>query len=72
MRHIKISLPSEQRWRLNCGYVLECPVRVDWPELQLTPEQQKSNTLALVSGKNPPYEDHSRFAVVLMRYTNVR
>lgn len=42
-------------------------VKVDWPELQLTEEQQIANRLAFMAGEQEPYPDHSVFKIRIPR-----
>jgi hypothetical protein len=50
------------------GAAVEFAVKVNWPELQLTENQQMANTLARVSGSPEPFPDHSIFSVVIPRW----
>ncbi len=43
------------------------PVTVDWPELQLTEEQQLANAAAWVTGRPLPYPDLSIISIRLER-----
>lgn len=53
------------------GAWVAVPVKVDWPELQLTEEQVFANAVALVMGREEPYPDHSFFTVLIQRGTSV-
>lgn len=41
------------------------PVKVDWPELQLTLDQITANAVARLNGKKAPYPDHSLIEVTV-------
>lgn len=45
------------------GVCLEVPVKVDWPELQLTEEQVVANAVAVACGQPAPFPDLSIFSV---------
>ena len=66
MRQVIVSRETIQSW-LNDqkGRCLAIPVKVGWPELQLTEQQILENSLALL-GPNPiPHNDNSIFNVVV-------
>jgi hypothetical protein len=69
MRHIRIPRAVIERAispTLFCKHVV-MPVKVDWPELQLTDEQQLTNSAARVNGQEPPFPDQSVFDIELER-----
>lgn len=41
------------------------PVRVTWPELQLTKDQHLQNVIADMNGEDRPWLDHSVFEIVI-------
>ena len=54
-------------WGSVDGVRVVVPVKVDWPELQLTEDQVMANAVASVSGADLPYPDRSIFAVEIDR-----
>jgi hypothetical protein len=49
------------------GTALVIPVKVDWPELQLSEAQHVANAFASVAGRPTPYPDLTVFSVRLER-----
>jgi len=49
------------------GTSVHLPVKVAWPELQLTESQILENAVAMVEGKQEPHKDHSIFVVEIPR-----
>ena len=66
MREVAIDRKQVEAWLKNpMGAYLCFPVKVGWPELQLTEQQILENSLAML-GPNPmPHEDQSIFNVVV-------
>lgn len=50
-------------WKDVQGTAAVIPVKVSWPELQLTHDQVLQNALAMLDGQLPPHEDNSIFSV---------
>lgn len=64
MRTIKIPLETVVKWVNHpVGTAFSTPVKVDWPELNLTEEQILANSIARVNGLEEPYPDNSIFCV---------
>ena len=67
----RITIPSEWIHRAidptTPGSHILGPVRVDWPELQLTEEQIVANAVALAYGQRSPYPDLAIFGVEIPR-----
>lgn len=57
-----VQLTSDAPTGGNC---VVFPVKVDWPELQLTEDQMLANAAARACGQPPPHEDRSIFTVRL-------
>ena len=47
------------------GHSIAVPVKVSWPELQLTEAQIVANEIARVQGRDAPYPDKSFINVVV-------
>lgn len=62
----RIELPRID-WSTVPGAAIEIPVKVDWPELQLTEDQIAANAAAWWRQEDEPYSDHSIFSVVIPR-----
>jgi hypothetical protein len=62
----EITLPASI-WthKYQGGHSLCVPVRVDWPEVQLTEEQSFANAIARAFGGDPPYPDHAFINVIV-------
>lgn len=66
IREVRIPLDTILAWvDAGEGRNLVFPVKVGWPELQLTGEQILSNSFALDDGEPPPYPDRSIFQIVV-------
>ena len=64
MRTIKIPLSKIIHWINNPhGRCLLLPVKVGWPELQLTQDQVLANALARVNLSEIPYPDNSFISI---------
>ena len=66
-REIVVPVEFLKRWASGTerGFQMAFPIVVDWPELQLTSDQQFENSMARVAGINSPHVDHSIFSIVL-------
>jgi hypothetical protein len=63
-RTIVIPIEPIHRWLANpIGRRVVVPVKVDWPELQLTVDQVVQNAIAIAYGQPRPHEDKSIFDV---------
>jgi hypothetical protein len=68
MREVTIELKDILNWLHHpVGVSLVFPVKVGWPELQLTEEQSGANAIARGLGRQEPYEDNSIFMVKVTR-----
>lgn len=65
----RITIPSPD-WSKIDGFCAIIPVKVDWPELQLTDDAILVNAVAAVNGDEPPYPDLSIIKVVIERPTD--
>lgn len=67
MRIIKIPAWAIEKARtVNAASAL-LPVKVDWPELQLTEAQVWANVVAVVAGQPTPYPDLSIITIEIER-----
>lgn len=65
MRTIRIPADDIRLATQSPGRCVVVPVKVDWPELQLTEAQIVQNALAFAEGKPRPFPDRSVFQVEL-------
>lgn len=72
----EITLPDRATFRRafqnSPGRWLAVPVKVDWPELQLTEEHVMANALADAVGAERPFPDHSYILVKIPLTWGVR
>lgn len=61
-----ITIPSID-WAFVEGTCVVVPVKVGWPELQLTEEQKLANAIARANDAEPPYPDLSMIEVRIER-----
>lgn len=64
MREIRIPRID---WSKVLGHSCNVPVKVDWPELQLTEDQILANAVAFANDEPYPFPDHSMFVIVIPR-----
>lgn len=62
-----VAFAEELRDNTLGGAFLCQPVKVGWPELQLTEEQIMANAIALAWGRDAPFRDKSIFEVRVPR-----